>query len=361
MTYDTESASRRRSVGARTAALLAVLAVTACGASRPDPVRVAEPDPRPDSVRLAEVPPLRSDLEPMPFPVPPRPWLPPAIRWSPTGPREGEAVGLRVLQPEAGRGAVDVEGEIDGRPVHFTRVDGGWFGVAAAPIGSAGPAALELRFLLSPDSTAVERTTLEIGAREFPATRLSVAPRFSDPDPEALARIREERRLVRATLARATEEWLPRGAFRWPRETRITSPFGQRRLFNGELRSRHTGVDLAGRRGAPVLAAARGRVALSEHLYFAGNAVYVDHGLGVYTGYFHLSEIDVEEGDVLEKGDLVGKVGSTGRVTGPHLHWSLYVNGESLDASSLLHVDVPEADPGPGGSASPRDGGRSRR
>ena len=361
MTYHTESAFHGRSAGARAAALLAVVVATACGASRPDPVRVAEPAPGPDSVRLAEVPPLRSDIEPMPLPAPPKPWLPPAVRWSPTGPREGEAVGLRLLQPEAGREAVDVEGEIDGRPVHFTHVAGGWFGVAAAPIGSAGSADLELRFLLSPDSTAVERTTLEIGAREFPATRLSVAPRFSDPDPEALARIREERRLVRATLARTTEQWLPRGPFRWPRETRITSPFGQRRLFNGELRSRHTGVDLAGRRGAPVRAAARGRVALTEHLYFAGNAVYVDHGLGVFTGYFHLSEIGVEEGDDLEKGDLVGKVGSTGRVTGPHLHWSLYVNGESLDASSLLHVDVPAAAPAAGGSPSPRDRDPSRR
>jgi murein DD-endopeptidase MepM/ murein hydrolase activator NlpD len=184
-------------------------------------------------------------------------------------------------------------------------------------------------------------TRLRIGNREFPATRLSVAPRYSDPGPEALARIREERRTITSVLSKATADWLPRGGFSWPRDTRITSPFGQRRVFNQELRSRHTGVDLAGRTGAPVGAAARGRVALTGNFYFAGNAVYLDHGLGVYTAYFHLSRIDVEEGQLLERGEVLGGVGATGRVTGPHLHWSLYVNGQSLDASSLLHLGAP--------------------
>lgn len=327
---------------ARPAALAAalLLSASACGgAARPDPVAVEPPAPAPDTADAAPVD--RPDLRPVTPPAPPKPWLPLGIRWQPTPPNEGEVVGLHLLQPEGGLRPVAVRGELDGRPVRFTRVGDDWFGVASAPIGGAGRATLELRFTLGPDSTVVRRTGLRIAERSFPATRLSVDPRFSSPSEEALVRIREERKLVTAVLARVTDRWLPREAFRRPRDTRVTSPFGQRRIFNEELRSRHTGVDLAGRTGAPVRAPARGRVALAQKLYFAGGAVYLDHGLGLYTGYFHLSEIAVREGDTLRAGELVGRVGSTGRVTGPHLHWSAWVHGEPLDARSLLELDVP--------------------
>ena len=112
-------------------------------------------------------------------------------------------------------------------------------------------------------------------------------------------------------------------------------------MFNGELQSRHTGLDLRGQVGAPVLAAGRGRVVLAGDFYFSGNGIFVDHGLGVHTGYFHLSEILVSEGDMVEKGDLIGRAGATGRVTGPHLHWSLWVNGTGQDAGNLLDMDIP--------------------
>lgn len=335
----------RRPIPLRSLALAALLtgllaAASACGgAARPDPVAADPPSPVPDTAARDEMD--RPDLRPVDAPAPPRPWLPPAIRWRPEAPREGDVVALHLHQPEAGRRPVDVRGELDGRPVRFTRVGEDWFGVASAPIGEAGAAELVLRFVLGPDSSVVRRTRLEIGPRTFPATRLSVEPRYSSPSGEALVRIREERKLVTAVLAEATGGWLPRGPFRRPRDTRMTSPFGQRRVFNDELQSRHTGVDLAGRTGDPVRAAGRGRVALARDLYFAGNAVYLDHGLGLYTGYFHLSEIEVSEGDTVRAGELVGRVGATGRVTGPHLHWSAWVHGEPLDARSLLELEVP--------------------
>lgn len=337
-----ETTKTRRAPG-RLAVGAALLLFAACGgASRPGPVTVPPPDARADTLpsEAGRLPP--GDLDSVPPPRPDRPWLPLGVRWSPARPQEGEALGLHLRQPRAGRRPLDVEGRLDGRPVHFTSVEGGWFGVAAAPIGSAGAAELRLRFRLSADSTAVQTLRVPIASHEFPATRLSVAPRYSDPSPEALLRIREERELITATLARASDGWLPREGFTWPREKRITSPFGQRRIFNDELRSRHTGLDLRGRRGDPVHASARGRVALTGDFYYSGNAVYLDHGLGVYTGYFHLSSIAVEEGDTVRRGQPVGEVGATGRVTGPHLHWSLYVNGEALDASSLLRLEPPE-------------------
>jgi murein DD-endopeptidase MepM/ murein hydrolase activator NlpD len=317
--------------------LLLTALLAACGTTAPPgPVSGPTPDStaEPDVREPVEDPTLRR----VEAPEPPAPWLPFGVRWSPVEPREGDVVGLRLLQPETGRRPIAVEGSLLDRPVRFARVDGGWFGVGAAPVEASGPATLELRFRLSPDSTVVQRQRIRITEREFPATRLSVAPRYSSPGAEALARIERERETISATLAEATRDWLPEGPFVRPRDTRVTSPFGQRRLFNDELQSRHTGVDLAGPTGAPVRAAARGRVALTGDFYYAGNAVYLDHGLGVFTGYFHLSEISVAEGDTVEAGEIVGEVGATGRVTGPHLHWSAYVGGVSLDARSLLSL-----------------------
>lgn len=345
---------RGRTGPAATALLLGplLLAASACGgASRPAPVEVEPPSPAPEAAEADGLD--RPDLRPVAPPEPPRPWLPLGVRWQPASPSEGDVVGLRLLQPRAGRRPASVAGELDGRPIRFVRTGTGWFGVAAAPVGRSGDAGLELRFTLAPDSTVVQRMTLRIRERDFPTTRLSVDPRYASPSEEALVRIREERKLVTAVLARTTDAWLPRGAFQRPRETRMTSPFGQRRVFNGQLRSRHTGVDLAGDRGAPVRASARGRVALTDELYYAGKAVYLDHGLGLYTGYFHLSEITVSEGDTLRAGQLLGRVGATGRVTGPHLHWAAWVGGEALDARSLLELQVPPAR-GPAGGDSGR-------
>lgn len=285
---------------------------------------------------------------------PPPPWLPPRIRWEPDGPREASAISVWVEVPRAGRRPADVEGEIDGRPVRFQRVGNRWFGIGALPIGSAGSPRLTLRLRIDADSVVERVAMLSVRDRSYASMRLRVAPRYSRPPPEVLERIEGERRRIRATLASVTPEWLAEAPFEWPRPPRITSPFGQRRVFNGELQSRHLGTDLGGHTGAPVRAASGGRVALVGHFYYQGNAVYLDHGLGTYTGYFHLSRIDVREGERVVRGQRLGAVGATGRVTGPHLHWSLYVGGENLDPASLLELELPP----PGSEASvARQGG----
>jgi murein DD-endopeptidase MepM/ murein hydrolase activator NlpD len=154
-------------------------------------------------------------------------------------------------------------------------------------------------------------------------------------------RIARDRVRLRSILDGASSEWLLDGPFEPPRPFDVTAEFGQERVFNGELQSRHTGLDLRGQVGTPVRASGRGRVVLAEDLYFSGNGVILDHGLGVYSGYFHLSEILVSEGEVVEAGDLIGRAGATGRVTGPHLHWSLWVDGVGQDAGSLLLMEIP--------------------
>ncbi len=251
-------------------------------------------------------------------------------------------MAIRVVTPRVGRPPLAVEGRLgQERVVRFGRVsDGDWLGLAPLPVGESGTRELVIRMAVDPGDTATVQRTIRVEDHRFPSTRLSVAPRYSSPPEEVRERIERERKLVAEALSVVTDDWLWNGRFTWPRPHRVTSPFGQRRIFNQELRSRHWGLDLSGRTGAPVRAAARGRVILSHHLYYAGKTIFLDHGHGVITGYSHLSVIGVQEGDTVESGQVIGEVGATGRVTGPHLHWTLRIAGVRLDASSLLEIDV---------------------
>jgi murein DD-endopeptidase MepM/ murein hydrolase activator NlpD len=121
-----------------------------------------------------------------------------------------------------------------------------------------------------------------------------------------------------------------------PRDGRITSGYGSGREFNGRVQSRHTGTDFAGAVGAPVRAAARGVVALVDTFYLAGRVIYIDHGEGLVSAYFHLSRQDVAVGDTVDVGQQIGLVGATGRVTGPHLHWVVRYGAISIDPLSFL-------------------------
>ncbi len=263
------------------------------------------------------------------------------VSWSPA-PAEGSAFGIVMHKRPTGRVPVTIEGEFAEGRVRFGILRGQWFGVAAVPIGISGLHVLTLRMSFA-DGTSYEQTIeIDVAPTRFASTNLSVDSRFSSPPADVHERIRSERKMVREMLETVTPNWRLDGPFETPRPLDITSPFGQTRMFNGELRSRHTGLDLRGRAGAAVRSSGRGRVVFAGLLYFAGNAVYVDHGLGVYTGYFHLSRILVTAGAQVDSGDMLGEVGATGRVTGAHLHWFLSVGGQTLDAGSLLRVRLPD-------------------
>ncbi|MGH7546069.1 MAG: M23 family metallopeptidase, partial [Gemmatimonadota bacterium] len=186
---------------------------------------------------------------------------------------------------------------------------------------------------------------IPVAARKFRSETLRVASRFTNPSARARERIRAERDLVAETVRRITADAVWSEPFAKPRDDVATSFFGTRRMFNGQVRSRHLGYDLRGEPGDPIYASNRGRVALARDLYFSGNSVYLDHGLGLFTAYFHMSEILVEEGEWVEKGRLIGKVGATGRVTGPHVHWSISFQGIPLDPEHLLTLSAPPAGP----------------
>ena len=181
--------------------------------------------------------------------------------------------------------------------------------------------------------------TVAVRKGQFATEKLQVGKQFVEPSPEQIKRADEERQKLRDIFDRVTPERLWDGRFRIPLDGVTTgSNFGRRRILNGNPGSPHGGADLPGATGTPVHAAQRGRVVLAEELFFAGNTVVVDHGLGIYTFYGHLSEIDVKVGDTLEAGAVLGKVGATGRVTGPHLHWGLTVERARVNPLQLVKL-----------------------
>jgi murein DD-endopeptidase MepM/ murein hydrolase activator NlpD len=183
------------------------------------------------------------------------------------------------------------------------------------------------------------RTMVEVKEGHFATENLTVKKQFVEPNPEQQARAVAETKRLREIYDRVTPERLWDGPFRAPLDGEFKgSNFGKRRVLNGHPGTPHGGVDFPAPTGTPVHAAQKGRVVLAEELFFSGNSVIVDHGLGIYTFYCHFSEIDAKVGDEVVAGTVLGKVGATGRVTGPHLHWGLTVERARVNALDGLRV-----------------------
>jgi murein DD-endopeptidase MepM/ murein hydrolase activator NlpD len=178
---------------------------------------------------------------------------------------------------------------------------------------------------------------VDVQRHVFPTRRLTVDPDLVNPPPEMRERIdRETRELNDAwRVSSADRLW---STFVRPVPDEANSAFGTRSFYNGEARSPHAGADFLSPAGRPVKAPAGGRVVLAGNRYFTGNTVVIDHGMGLFSLLAHLSEIDVQTGATVAAGDVVGKVGATGRVTGPHLHWTVRLNNTRVDPLSLLFV-----------------------
>ena len=179
--------------------------------------------------------------------------------------------------------------------------------------------------------------SVTVRAGIFPTERLTVEKQFVQPDPEQLKRAEEDQKKMKAIYDTVTPEVLWKGKFILPLKGVSTGGnFGRRRVLNGEARSPHAGVDFPAAAGTPVYAAQSGKVVLAENLYYSGNTVVIDHGYGIYTLYAHLSEIDAHAGDAVQTSAEIGKVGATGRVTGPHLHWGLTIDHARVNALELV-------------------------
>jgi murein DD-endopeptidase MepM/ murein hydrolase activator NlpD len=179
---------------------------------------------------------------------------------------------------------------------------------------------------------------LKVEKVDFATQELTLPPSMVDLDAQTLERVNREAKRLKSLLKGYRDERLWSGSFVRPVQGAVTTGFGLRRIINGQPRSPHTGVDLRAQEGTPVRACNRGIVALVADQFFSGKSVVLDHGWGMYSMYFHLSAAVVKEGDYVARGALLGRAGSTGRATGPHLHWGIRLNGARIDPLSLIEL-----------------------
>jgi len=250
---------------------------------------------------------------------------------------QGDAIQIQVpTEP----GLVGVDAVWNDHRIPFVQNDAGWFTVVGVDLAMVpGEHFAELSFTYSDGRKRRQVETVDVRSKEFPTTRLTVEPKYVELSAENQARATHEREEIDAIYAELTPDAYWRESFRVPIPgTTGGRNFGNRRVFNDQPRAPHSGADLKAAAGTEIHAANRGRVVLAKELFYSGNAVFIDHGLGVYTVYLHLSEILVEPGSIVEQGQVVGLAGATGRVTGPHLHWGARIVDARVDPFSLLKL-----------------------
>lgn len=251
----------------------------------------------------------------------------------------GEVVALEVRPSEL---PITVGATAFGGSVRFFPIaddDDTWVALVGIDLTAPPGAHLVAVHATARDGTTVHQTySLGVEPKEFQTRRLNVAPNFVSPPAEVIERIQREARQLAGIFATATDERFWDGGFLRPVSGDSTSSFGRRSVFNGEARSPHSGTDFRAPEGTPIKAPNDGVVVLATDLYFSGNVVILDHGWGLYSFFAHLSSINVAVGDRVAQGAVVGQVGATGRVTGPHLHWTVRLNDARVDPLSLMQL-----------------------
>ncbi|QID19021.1 M23 family metallopeptidase [Nitrogeniibacter mangrovi] len=239
-------------------------------------------------------------------------------------------VGRLALGPASGPRP---EVHLDGHPVLVRKEGEVWAAWVGLPLDLApGPHPVEIH-----SGTHADTRILEIQPKTYPVQHLHVKNRHMvNPDPDELARIQREAATQNEVKTLFRQESSPPLDFIAPAPGRRSSAFGLRRTFNGEPRAPHRGLDIAAGRGTPVVAPAGGIVTHVGTFFFNGNTVFVDHGQGLISMFCHLDRVDIRAGQRVRQGERLGSVGSTGRVTGPHLHWSLFMNGTPVDPALFI-------------------------
>jgi murein DD-endopeptidase MepM/ murein hydrolase activator NlpD len=248
---------------------------------------------------------------------------------------QGQAVEIRI-DDEPGLNAVATLW--NERSVPFVRDGDTWLTVIGIDLDeNPGDHAAPLLLTFTDGRSETRDQDIVVTRKSFPTTELTVESRYVELSERDQARAASESLETSDIYATLTPERM------WNEPFIVPLPgvdggrnFGHRRIFNGQPRAPHSGADLTAATGTPIHASNRGRVVLAKDLFFSGNAVFIDHGLGVYSTYLHLSRIDAEVGSIVERGDVIGLAGATGRVTGPHLHWGVRVLDARVDPFTLL-------------------------
>lgn len=249
--------------------------------------------------------------------------------------QQGQAVRL-ALPDEPGIESAEIRWQ--GKAIPYARDGEEWVTVIGIDLEmKPGKYTVEIRVR---KNGAVQRepVTVTVSSVKFPIERLKVADQYVELSPENTDRALREQKEIEEIHKAVSGAALWEEPFIAPIAGETGSNFGKRRVFNGQSRNPHSGADLKAITGTPIVSTNRGRVVLAKSLFFTGNTVIVDHGLGIYTLYAHLSRIDVEKDAIVDRGQLIGLAGATGRVTGPHLHWGARVQNARVDPFSLISL-----------------------
>jgi hypothetical protein len=235
--------------------------------------------------------------------------------------------------------ASEFEGEFNGIKFPFVQITPGKFGALLGVPHNLAPQHYSVRVSRgSGKKVEILTSSLEVVSGNYPSEVLKVSNRHINPSKKNLMRIKREIREVSHLYQQVTKKKYWSGPFLTPIPSEYTSPYGTKRVFNGQLKSFHNGIDLKAATGTEVRAPAGAKVVLAKDLFFSGGTVILDHGYGVMTLYAHLSEIKVKVGTEVKTGDLLGLSGMTGRVTGPHLHWAAILHRQKVNPRYLTEV-----------------------
>jgi murein DD-endopeptidase MepM/ murein hydrolase activator NlpD len=263
------------------------------------------------------------------------------VSWSPQEVKQGAVLSV-VVKTKAK--VVSCAGDWAGTAIYFYKQEqGGFAGIAGVDLTTLpGSHLLRVEVKDRKGRSFEQVFEVQVEAGGFEVQRLTLPQELVDLKGEALRRVLAENKRLMAIFSQVRLERLWHLPFIKPVDGPITGAFGQRRIINGQDRSPHNGVDIAAQLGAEVVACNSGMVVFAEELYLSGKTIIIDHGFGLYSMYFHLSEMRVKEGDAVAIGDCIGLVGATGRVTGPHLHWGIRLLKARVDPSALLRAVLPE-------------------
>ena len=250
---------------------------------------------------------------------------------------------IRVTAPADAK----VEGEWLGHPLQFFLGSGktggaatAWYALAGVDVEApSGTSTLKIS-VRSHNTSREIVSTIAIHPAHYRTSSITVEPKFVEPGPEDQKQIEAAAKAKEKALAQSADHPLWSGSFVAPVKAQATDSFGTRRMFNGKLASIHKGTDFRAHMGTPVMAGNSGTVILAQLLYYEGNCVMIDHGLGLTSISMHLSRIDVKPGERVKKGQQIGLSGATGRVTGPHLHWAIRWQGAYFDPAKLLRLNL---------------------
>jgi len=252
--------------------------------------------------------------------------------------KQGDVCLVRASGPASFK---SVYGEFNGErfPMAFNNEIGIYEGLIGIDMSTL-PRTYEIEVFATDGEKRAYWSTLSLGVEkvDFGIQALSLPPSMVDLDAKTLERVNQEARRLEVLFQTSRGERLWENVFILPVEGEVSTGFGLNRIINGQQRSQHTGVDLQAEKGTSVLASNHGVVVLVDELFFSGKSVILDHGWGLYSMYFHLSEALVREGNRVRTGAILGRVGSTGRSTAPHLHWGIRINGARVDPFALLKI-----------------------